>query len=435
MRKEGIIALLTIGITASMLSGCATKDSDSSITKDNTEIVTEKQTTNSAENSTVQNANISVGDYVSFGSYEQDNDTTDGAEAIKWQVVDTLDGNALLVSCYILDNVEYNESEGVYGNGSSESLPWGSSYIYEWLNNDFMNTAFTDEEKLLIVDTTDYSVTDEYGAFAGEQIGSVFLLSYEEAVKYYELNTVTYENFQEKEVQYSYSDKLLCKATPYAVNNRKVDTQKFTDDTLSDLTEKGFTYDSTIVGNKYSAYWLRSSLSWDSWFTAEGQALLVEEDGRIALDTASLNNMKTRKHGIRPCVWINLDNADKYLTITDGTEEDWFANVQSDDTEECTWDIDGNRLIITGTDKIPRDWENEDVPWYDSAALITEIEIIGVKKIPSDLFDGCTSLEKVILGDTVTRMHDSAFDNCPADLVIIYQGQEYTIGQIKNVLD
>ena len=61
--------------------------------------------------------------------------------------------------------------------------------------------------------------------------------------------------------------------------------------------------------------------------------------------------------------------------------------------------------------------------------------LFNVKKIPSDLFDGCTFLEKVILGDTVTRMHDSAFDNCPADLVIIYQGQEYTIGQIKNVLD
>ena len=41
----------------------------------------------------------------------------------------------------------------------------------------------------------------------------------------------------------------------------------------------------------------------------------MEEDGRIELGTASLNNGKTRRHGIRPCVWVNLENADTYLTI------------------------------------------------------------------------------------------------------------------------
>lgn len=435
MRKKGIITLLTFCITASMLSGCTTKKTESSTTKDNTEITTEGQITDGSEDATIQNTNINIGDYVTFGSYEQDNDTSNGAEAIKWQVVDISNGNALLVSNYILDNLEYNESEGVYGNGDSESNPWAQSYVYSWLNKDFAKTAFTEDELKIIVDTTDYTVTDEYGAFTGEQIGSVFLLSYDEAVKYFDLNNVTYNNNTGEEEQYSYSDNLLCKATPYAVNDRNIDAEIFTEDVLTDLTEKGFAYDSSVVGNRYSAYWLRSSLSWDSWFTAEGHALLVEENGSIALGVAKLENGKTRRHGIRPCVWVNLEEADIYLTVTDGTEEDWFTNVQSDDTEECTWEIDGNRLIITGTDKIPRDWENEDVPWYDSAALITEIEIIGVKKIPSDLFDGCTFLEKVILGDTVTRMHDSAFDNCPADLVIIYQGQEYTIGQIKNVLD
>lgn len=111
-----------------------------------------------------------------------------------------------------------------------------------------------------------------------------------------------------------------------------------------------------------------------------------------------------------------------YLTVTDGTEEDWFTNVPSPENPDCTWKIVDNRLIITGIDKIPKEWENEAVPWYDRASSITEIEITGVKKIPSDLFDGCTSLERVVLGDTVKRMHDSAFDDCPANLVIVYQG-------------
>lgn len=193
-------------------------------------------------------------------------------------------------------------------------------------------------------------------------------------------------------------------------------------------------YDSSVIGNEYSAYWLRSSLSWDSWFTAEGHALLVEEDGRIELGTASLNNGKTRRHGIRPCVWVNLENADAYLTITDGTEEEWFTNAQNNDTPECTWEIEGNRLIISGTDKIPKDWEEEDVPWYESAHLIEEVELRGVKKVPFGLFYGCTALKKVILDDSITRMAHSAFEDCPSDIVIIYKGEEYTIENIENAI-
>lgn len=131
---------------------------------------------------------------------------------------------------------------------------------------------------------------------------------------------VSYENYKHDEEQYSYSDKLLCKATPYAIEDRKIDTEAFTDEVLSDLTEKGFSYDSSVVGDEYSAYWLRSSLSWDSWFTAEGHALLVEENGSIKLGTASLKNGKTSKHGIRPCVWVSLENAGKYLSVTTDNE-------------------------------------------------------------------------------------------------------------------
>lgn len=41
MQKKGIITLLTFCITASMLSGCTTNETESSTTKDNTEITTE----------------------------------------------------------------------------------------------------------------------------------------------------------------------------------------------------------------------------------------------------------------------------------------------------------------------------------------------------------------------------------------------------------
>lgn len=435
-----IVSMLTLtAVIISSFAGCG-NNSDSSVnSKNETSNTTSSQSAGTPDESTSNDntdnqSTFKVGDMVTFGSYEQDNDNANGLEPIKWQVMDISDGKALLISCYILDNIEYNESEGIYGTGNSESNPWSQSYVYSWLNKDFAQTAFSEDELKIITDTTDYSVTDEYGALEGELIGSVFLPSYDEITKYFGTKTITITNYKDEEEEYTYSDMLLCKATPYANDERNIECETFTEETYNELKEKGFEYDSSVIGNEYSAYWLRSSLSWDSWFTAEGHALLVEEDGRIKLGTASLNNGKTRRHGIRPCVWVNLENADTYLTITDGTEEEWFTNAQNNDTPECTWEIDGNRLIISGTDKIPKDWEEKDVPWYESAHLIEEVEIRGVEKVPSDLFYGCTSLKKVILDDSITRMAHSAFEDCPSDIVIIYKGEEYTIESIEDAI-
>ncbi|MCQ2522620.1 MAG: leucine-rich repeat domain-containing protein [Lachnospiraceae bacterium] len=438
MRRKIKTSMILVCILFTMLfTGCGKQADEDKTDEGKTNEATNNDTTASSTEDDIitdSNANIVVGDYVTFGVYEQDNDNTNGLEPIKWQVMDVSDGKALLVSCYILDNIEYNESEGVYGTGDSESNPWSQSYVYSWLNKDFAQTAFSEEELKIITDTTDYSVTDEYGALEGELIGSVFLPSYDEITKYFGTKTITITNYKDEEEEYTYSDMLLCRATPYANDERKIECETFTEETYNELKEKGFEYDSSVIGNEYSAYWLRSSLSWDSWFTAEGHALLVEEDGRIELGTASLNNGKTRRHGIRPCVWVNLENADAYLTITDGTEEEWFTNAQNNDTPECTWEIEGNRLIISGTDKIPKDWEEEDVPWYESAHLIEEVEIRGVEKVPSDLFYGCTALKKVILDDSITRMAHSAFEDCPSDIVIIYKGEEYTIENIEDAI-
>ena len=48
-----------------------------------------------------------IGDTVSFGSYEQDNNTENGAEAIEWIVLDVEGENVLLLSKYGLDAQAY----------------------------------------------------------------------------------------------------------------------------------------------------------------------------------------------------------------------------------------------------------------------------------------------------------------------------------------
>ena len=43
---------------------------------------------------------VQVGDIIEFGSYEQDNDSSNGSEPIKWRVLEVSDGSALVVSEY-----------------------------------------------------------------------------------------------------------------------------------------------------------------------------------------------------------------------------------------------------------------------------------------------------------------------------------------------
>lgn len=49
-------------------------------------------------------AEVAVNDHVFFGHYEQDNDLTNGAEAIEWRVLKVENGEALLISQYALDS-------------------------------------------------------------------------------------------------------------------------------------------------------------------------------------------------------------------------------------------------------------------------------------------------------------------------------------------
>ena len=102
---------------------------------------------------------ISVGDIVTFGHYEQDNDTDNGKEPIEWRVLDiNEEGQLLLLSDKALDVQPYN-TKAIY-------ITWEKSTIRSWLNGyeasyntvgkdytaeNFIDAAFTAEEKAKIV--------------------------------------------------------------------------------------------------------------------------------------------------------------------------------------------------------------------------------------------------------------------------------------------
>ena len=116
-----------------------------------------------------------IGDTVTFGTYEQDNNRRDGAEDIQWIVLDKQDNQFMLISRYCLDSKPYNDT--------LEAINWEYCSLRQWLNEDFYNTAFTKEEQERIASvTSDNPEHDPYKTSSGRTtIDRVSVLSQEEA--------------------------------------------------------------------------------------------------------------------------------------------------------------------------------------------------------------------------------------------------------------
>lgn len=120
-----------------------------------------------------------VGDYVFFGAYEQDNNTSNGKEDIEWLVLEVKDGKALVISKYALECLPYNNT--------LERITWETCSLRKWLNNDFINSAFSTDEKAMIRSTTvSADKNPDYSTNPGNTTqDQVFLLSITEANKYF----------------------------------------------------------------------------------------------------------------------------------------------------------------------------------------------------------------------------------------------------------
>ena len=194
--------------------------------------------------------NAEVGETISFGSYEQDNNTSNGKEEIEWIVL-AKEGNRMLVtSKYGLDAKPYNEEW--------EDVPWEKCTLRKWLNGTFLNEAFNGDERSQIsmskvtADKNPWFDTDP----GKDTEDKVFLLSISEAEKYF-----------------STDDERVLKPTEYA------------------LEQGAFEYDGNGV------WWLRSP-GHDSDFAA-----YVNYDGHVYEYGFLVCNVDRL---VRPALWINL---------------------------------------------------------------------------------------------------------------------------------
>mgnify|MGYP003298130088 CR=1 FL=1 len=153
----------------------------------------------------VELSDAKVGATVLFGSYEQDNKTGNGAEKIQWYVLDRKGDEVLLFSKYLLD-VKAFHSDYV------EYITWEECTLRTWLNNDFYNTAFTDDEKAIIkLSKLTTNGNNFYKSVGGgnDTEDNIFVLSTNECRDYFLMDTSSDMGWKSED------DRLLAEKTKY----------------------------------------------------------------------------------------------------------------------------------------------------------------------------------------------------------------------------
>lgn len=243
MKSKKILAVIScLGMLACMLTAC-------------------NNTKNIKEDNSTQTVNCNVGDYITFGKYEQDNNTANGLEAIEWLVLDKQDGKALVVSKYALDCKPYNVE--------IEEVTWETCTLRSWLNDEFINTAFTIDEQSQISTTTVVTADNlDCGTDGGDNTtDKVFLLSIEEAEKYF-----------------SSRDARMCAPTDYAIAQGAVTSEN-----------------ESTGGRATGWWWLRSP--GNNQLNAAG----VIFSGKVAIHLMG-NHAYEDGNIVRPALWINLES-------------------------------------------------------------------------------------------------------------------------------
>lgn len=187
-------------------------------------------------------ADYTVGTSIMLGSYRQGNASIDGVEPIEWIIVKREGTRAMVLSKYALDAMKYSRFD---------TATWESSEIRRWLNDEFLKTAFTQEEEAVIAQRY-----VDLGKGKRNTQDKVFLMCR-----------------QDVEAVWPELEGRAAQATPYALSKEMPYTN-----------EKG------------ECRW------WLCFPNNRKKGDSVRYDGKFSSDP-----VKTYTLGVRPAMWINLD--------------------------------------------------------------------------------------------------------------------------------
>lgn len=266
-----------------------------------------------------------MGNVVTFGSYEQDGDFSNGKEPLEWDVIGKDGSKYLLITHYVIDGKKFDDSSSddtiQADEAKTESqVTWEKSSIRSWLNSEFLQDTFSSVDRKLIQKTknktTDFLSFDN--GLLGFQVADsdrkkvdgiggndtedyVFLLSFEEFVRYF--NPVDSQTFPLR----MQCGKAIVSPTKYArkqgINYRSLAHEAFASpadyDALAPAYEEYLQKDvhPDYVANDYVCTWITRS---PGCYTG-GIAVLAIKSDYTCFNPAVL---KSDIAGIRPAIWV-----------------------------------------------------------------------------------------------------------------------------------
>lgn len=154
-----------------------------------------------------------IGDLVCLGNYDT-YPYNEETEPLYWRVIDKKDGKILILCDKLIDSFSFNYNPNL---SNLNQVTWENSSLREFLNNEFLDMMFTEEEKALVQTSINENkaanekLLEQWGSFE-DQDGipyseqtyqvkeddpdtedKVFLLSYQEVLKYFGEPTEEYE--------------------------------------------------------------------------------------------------------------------------------------------------------------------------------------------------------------------------------------------------
>ncbi|MCR5311791.1 MAG: sigma-70 family RNA polymerase sigma factor [Lachnospiraceae bacterium] len=316
------------------------KDSGiSDSTEDNKETasveLTEEEKRAAALKETIKAAK--VGDFIEIGTFEQDGDTANGTEPIEWMVLADEDGKKLLLSKYILMSI----GDMMKFPGDGVNYTWKECGIREYLNGDFYESAFTEEERAQITETEIRSTWEDYSSlgelldvktisweFVGQtfsrDIGKIvttdriFIPDFDEDfVRYMKVHKDIYENF---------GTDMLAKATPasgienFSYTQQAYDWEKdYTG--YNDFDPENVNLDESLIGKEFGNYILRTGMSGPCpTYSEDGSStgnhvisacyyVVTGSDAAIYYPPYWITEFPfhTKTLGIRPMMWVTTE--------------------------------------------------------------------------------------------------------------------------------
>lgn len=134
-----------------------------------------------------------VGGLYTFGQYELDGDESNGKESIVWRVLEKRDNKFFVISDCALTTSKYNEEKTDGETSEDEEIgdvTWENCSLRAWLNDTFMQEAFSPAEQGIILETPVKADRNPfYNVDPGnDTVDKLFLLSMTEANTLFSVN-------------------------------------------------------------------------------------------------------------------------------------------------------------------------------------------------------------------------------------------------------